>query len=126
MAVEFAGRPLTLKTAEADFRIAVPPLPDRSLPTHPTQVYSTINAFLLCLLTLAVFPFRRRDGEVFLFLIAMYAVTRFLLEVIRTDELGVWSTGMTISQNVSVAMLIGVAVAVAWMWKQPKASFWPT
>ena len=126
LAVEFAGRPLTVNTAEADFRIAVPPLPDRSLPTHPTQVYSTINAFLLCLLTLAVFPFRRRDGEVFLFLIAMYAVTRFLLEVIRTDELGVWSTGMTISQNVSVAMLIGVAVAVAWMWKQPKASFWPT
>ena len=104
----------------------LPPLPDRSLPTHPTQVYSSINALLLCLLAIAYFPFRQRDGEVFLLLIGAYAVTRFLLEVIRTDESSFAGTGMTISQNVSVVMLLGVIGVSLWLWKQPRGSFWPT
>ena len=39
------------------------PLP-RSLPVHPTQLYSTIDALILCFLLLAFDPFRRRDGAV--------------------------------------------------------------
>lgn len=108
-----------------EFAYHVGALPGRTRPVHPTQIYSSINAVLLCLLTLAVFPYRRRDGEVFALLIAAYAVTRFLLEMIRTDESSFAGTGMTISQNVSVGMLIGVALLGAYLARRPRGTFWP-
>lgn len=114
-----------LVAGESQFDFAVAELPPRSLPVHPTQIYSSINALLLCLVTLAWFPYRRRDGEVFALLIASYAVTRFLLEVIRIDEGGFGGTGLTISQNVSAAMLIGVVLLGSYLWRQPQGSFWP-
>lgn len=107
------------------YSFAIEGLPERTKPIHPTQLYSSVNAIFLCLLTLAYFPYRQRDGEVFALLIAAYAVTRFLLEVIRTDEIGFGGTGLTISQNVSVVMLLGVAALVFYLWRQPKTSFWP-
>ena len=83
----------------------------RSLPVHPTQVYSAINAGLLCLFLLAYYPFRSRDGEVFALLITIYPVTRILLEIIRTDEPGRFGTMLSISQIVSLAVL-GLAIAL--------------
>ncbi len=80
-----------------------------SLPVHPTQLYSVINGTLLCLLFLAYDQFRRRDGELFALLLTIYPVTRFLLEIIRTDESAVFGTGLSISQNVSLLMLVGAA-----------------
>ncbi len=100
-------------------------LPQRSLPVHPTQIYSSINAALLCLLTLAYYPFRRHDGEVIALLLTLYAITRFILEMIRTDEGNFYATGLTISQNVSLLLL--PAVAALWiyiLWKQPTRTVW--
>ena len=37
-------------------------VPRRSFPTHPTQIYSSLNAFLLCGFVLAISPFVKRDG----------------------------------------------------------------
>ncbi len=92
-------------------------LPMKSLPVHPTQVYSAINALLMFLFLWFYFPFRRSDGEVFAVLLIGYSVARFLLESIRTDELGQFGTEITISQWISffvlaagVAMLIGLRV----------------
>ena len=81
------------------------PLP-RSRRVHPTQIYSAINALLLFLLLLAYDPFRRRDGELFALMITIYAVARFLLEMIRDDEGEVLWTRLTISQNVSLGILL--------------------
>jgi len=94
------------------------PLP-RSEYVHPTQVYSAINALLLCLLLLAYDPFRRRDGEVFAILITIYPIARFLLEMIRTDESGVFGTGLSISQNVSLGLLIGATGLWCYILRQP-------
>ena len=47
---------------------------------HPTQIYSTIDGLVLCLLLLAYAPFRRHDGEVFAILMSIYPVTRFVIE----------------------------------------------
>lgn len=117
---------LNIDTGVARISFPVKGPPTESLPTHPTQIYSSVNAALLCLLTLFWFPYRKRDGEVFAVLIAAYAVTRFTLEVIRTDEGAIGGTGMTISQNVSVAMLIGALALTAYLWRAPRGtSFWP-
>ena len=80
----------------------------RSRPVHPTQIYSSINAALICLLLLAAYPYRTRDGQVIGLLLTIYPITRFLLEIIRTDESAVFGSGMSISQNVSVLLIAGV------------------
>ena len=94
-------------------------MPERSLPVHPTQLYSSLNAFLIFLLTLAYFPFRNRHGQVIALLLSLYAVTRFLLEWVRTDE-NTFMAQMTISQNVSVAITIGTIVLWAFVLRQPR------
>lgn len=99
-----------------------PPL--RSLPVHPVQVYSAINAALLCVLLLAYHPLRRRDGEVFALLITIYPIARFLLEMIRTDELAKFGTALTISQLVSLATLAGAAVLWWYILRQPTGQRW--
>jgi len=94
------------------------PLP-RSLAVHPTQLYSTIDALILCLLLLCYDRFRRRDGELTALMITIYPITRFLIEKIRTDEAAIWGTGLHISQNISVGIL---AVAIClWIYilRQP-------
>lgn len=81
----------------------------RSLPVHPTQLYSALDGFLLVALLTAYYPLRKRDGEVMALLMVTYPVTRFFIERLRNDEAG-FVSGMTISQAISVGLfLIGVA-----------------
>jgi len=84
--------------------------PSRSLPVYPTQLYSTIDAAILCLLTWAYFPYRRRDGEVMAMLFFFNPLTRMLLEIVRDDEPGRFGTLLTISQLLAVGMMIAAVV----------------
>jgi phosphatidylglycerol:prolipoprotein diacylglycerol transferase len=121
-------RPLVLKRAEGP-AVSLPAaaVPARSLPVHPTQVYSSINAFLLCLLLLAYDPFKRRDGELFALLLVVYPIARFLLEMIRTDEPPISFTGLTIAQNVSLALLLcGVGLWLYLLRRPAARAFGPT
>ena len=100
---------------------ASPPL-SRSRPVHPTQLYSALNGLLLALFAWAYFPFRRRDGQVFAWLLTIFPVTRFLMEWVRTDEPGSFPLGLTISQTISLGLL---AAAAAWWYfvlRQPRDS----
>ncbi len=83
----------------------------RSAAVHPTQLYSTLSGLLLCAVTLAYTPLRRRDGEVLALLVTLYPLHRFVIEIIRQDEPAVFQTGLTISQNISLVLLV-VAVAL--------------
>lgn len=78
------------------------------LPVHPTQIYSSLMAALLCIILLILGRFeifRRCDGSIFAAFLILYSVARFILEMIRTDEDSFFGTGMTVSQNVSVLVL---------------------
>ena len=98
----------------SDITIPVSKLPTDSIKVHPTQIYSSISAFLLTAFLWFYFPFRRFDGEVFAIMIIVYPVIRFTLEAIRVDEGGQLNTGLTISQIVSIVLiLIGFAF---WAW----------
>jgi len=101
------------------------PLPSRSLPVHPTQIYSSINAVLILLVLLAWYPFRQHDGEVFALFLTLYPITRFLLEAIRVDETSFLGTGFSISQNVSFAVLILAAGLWSYVLRQPPGSALP-
>ena len=86
------------------------------LPVHPTQIYSSILALLLCgtLLLLGRLQFyQRRAGLVLASFMVLYSVGRFCIEFIRTDEGAMFGTGLTISQNVSIVFcLVGIALFV--------------
>ena len=118
----YRKQPVTIETAAGE-TIALPaldPLPSRSLPVYPTQLYSTIDALISGLLLLAYDPFRRRDGELFAIMATIYPVTRFLIEILRNDEALLRGIGLTISQSVSLLILLGTACLWYYLWKQPK------
>jgi phosphatidylglycerol---prolipoprotein diacylglyceryl transferase len=77
----------------------------QTLPVHPTQLYSALDGLILLALLSAYYPIRRRDGEVMALLMVTYPVSRFLIEELRSDE-GVFVAGMTISQFISVLLLM--------------------
>lgn len=77
----------------------------RSLPLHPTQIYSTIDGMILLILLNAYYPLRRRDGEVMGLMMICYPITRFLIEDLRGDE-GIFAAGMTVSQCISIGFFV--------------------
>lgn len=87
--------------------------PPRSLPLQPTQIFSSIDGMVICLFALAWLPFRKRDGEVIGWMATIYAISRFLIEFLRYDELPL-GDGLTISQNVSIVMLTAGLGVLAW------------
>jgi phosphatidylglycerol---prolipoprotein diacylglyceryl transferase len=95
------------------------PLP-RSNPIHPAQLYSAIDAFLLCLFLLAWDPYRKREGELTALLLTLHPISRFLLEIIRVDESAVFGTTMSISQNISLGILAGAVVCWIVVLSRPK------
>jgi prolipoprotein diacylglyceryltransferase len=106
------------------FTAAGPPItPPRSLPVHPTQLYSALGALLLTLFLLAWSPFRRHAGEVTALMITIYPLMRILEESIRTDEPLIGRTGMTISQNVSVLLIVAAITLWIFVLRSPRLKY---
>jgi phosphatidylglycerol:prolipoprotein diacylglycerol transferase len=59
---------------------------------HPTQIYSSINAVVLAILTATYFKHRHQNGAVLALALCTYPVTRFVIEYLRSDELTVVMT----------------------------------
>ncbi len=98
-----------------------------SLAVYPTQLYSSVNALLVCGTLLLYSRFRRHasgigqkfDGETFALFLTLYPITRFILEMIRTDEASAFGTGLSISQNVSLVLLLAAAGVWAFVLLRP-------
>ena len=99
--------------------------PARSAPIHPAQLYAAIDAGLLALVLWNFFPYRRRDGEVFALMLTIHPISRFLLEMVRSDEPGQFGTQLTISQWLSIAFLAAAAVLWWYIERQPRGSVLP-
>jgi phosphatidylglycerol:prolipoprotein diacylglycerol transferase len=99
--------------------------PARSVPVHAAQLYAAIDAGLLALLLWAYYPFRRRDGEVFALLVTVHPISRFLLEMVRSDEPGQFGTELTISQWLSIAILAAACALWWYVERQPRGSALP-
>jgi phosphatidylglycerol---prolipoprotein diacylglyceryl transferase len=112
------GKPMTLDAI---------PIPQHSLRVYPTQIYSAIDALVIFLLLMAYDPFRRRDGELFALMVSVYAVSRFLIEILRTDEPPIFGTGMSIAQNLSLVFLFLMAGFYLYLRRRPPGrAFAPT
>jgi phosphatidylglycerol:prolipoprotein diacylglycerol transferase len=92
---------------------------DFSMPLHPTQLYSSLNALILCVLTSTYFCYRPRNGAVIALGALTYSITRFTIEFLRDDEVGQFGTSLTISQWLSIVMFIFAVGLAAWLSRQP-------
>ncbi len=84
-------------------------------PLHPTQIYSSLNALLLCLLTLSYRRYRTHPGSLFALGLILYPLTRFLIEYLRSDELGQFGTRLTISQCLSLILFLAGCGFAFWL-----------
>jgi phosphatidylglycerol:prolipoprotein diacylglycerol transferase len=95
-----------------------------SLPVHPTQIYESAACLAIAgVCMLLVHPRKRYDGQVFAVSMALYAVARFLLEILRRDDRGGFA-GLSTSQWLGL-VLLGAAVAIHWVRgprSQPRAT----
>lgn len=99
-------------------------MPEYSLPVHPSQIYAAINAALLCGLVWMLQPVMRKDGQAFLLAILLYALSRFVLEGVRSDEAGQLGTSLSIAQLVAIGSGITAAVALFALFLRPAQRAW--
>jgi len=85
---------------------------------HPTQLYSSLDAFVIFVLVVIYsrLSFRRRaHGELFALFVILYGVGRFMMESFRNDTGPVFGTGGTIAQVMSVAFVVVALPWFAWL-----------
>lgn len=109
---------LSLKVMRDGKTVALPPFEPVSIGLNPTQIYETISMCLLVFFLLSYYPYKQRDGELMVWLMLVYAVHRFLNEMLRTDTDPV-AFGLTLSQNVSIGIFaLGMVLAYT-IWQHP-------
>jgi phosphatidylglycerol:prolipoprotein diacylglycerol transferase len=109
---------LSLTVLRGGRTVELSPFEPRTLRLNPTQVYESISMFLLFLLLIAYYPFRRRSGELMVLFTLGYSVHRFLDEMLRNDTPKL-ADGLTLSQNGSIFFfVVGILLAI-WLWSRP-------
>lgn len=119
------GEPITaqqLKTLGQTGESALQNLELSTIALHPTQIYSSVLAFLLA--GILTWYFRRRpyEGAVLALGAILYPINRFVLEIIRDDEPNRLNTGLTFSQLVSIALFAGGIGLLFWLQKKNATS----
>ena len=77
----------------------------RSLAVHPAQVYSSLNALLICGVCLAFLTVRHSAGQVFALMLLLYSVGRFTLETLRIEPaVPLFDLPGTLAWNLSFSM----------------------
>ncbi len=107
--------------------------PYRCLPVHPTQLYSSANGALCCLILYLFWRRSRntanakktnrlfiRPGCTFSLMFILYGIGRFFIEFMRDDNPFEFDS-LTISQNISFALImLGVVLTVIFERMKPK------
>jgi phosphatidylglycerol:prolipoprotein diacylglycerol transferase len=79
-----------------------------SLPVHPSQLYSAVNAFLIAAVLVAYFTMQPAPGRVFALMMILKGLTRFLLEMIRAEPAVIGN--LSFSMVVSIPLFLGGVV----------------
>jgi phosphatidylglycerol:prolipoprotein diacylglycerol transferase len=124
------GKPTTLPWGvhftEAGNRVTGVPIVDATgtpLHLHPTQLYESFGALLICFFLLWLYKRRRFSGQIILFYAVLYAVMRFTIEIFRDDPRGdvlglTTLTGLSTSQMLSIIVGIGGLVLLIVRWRR--------
>ncbi len=82
-------------------------LANLNTPLHPTQLYSSVNAFLIFLILMAAKRFKKFDGFLVCLYMLLYSITRSIIEIFRGDDRGFVIEGM-----LSVSQFIGIILGL--------------
>ncbi|MGE5277134.1 MAG: prolipoprotein diacylglyceryl transferase [Acidobacteriota bacterium] len=80
-----------------------------NVPLHPTQIYLSVNAFVIFLILQWAYRRRTFDGEVFWLYVLLYSITRGIIEIWRGD----FVRGFVIPGVLSTSQFIGLLAALA-------------
>jgi phosphatidylglycerol:prolipoprotein diacylglycerol transferase len=99
---------------------------ERSAPVHPAQLYSTFNAFLIAGICYAYFTLPHSTGRVFALMLILKGVSRFLLEMVRTEPpvKPEWFGPMTLSMVISIGLVL-LGITLWLLFSRPSASATP-
>ena len=86
-----------------------------TIPLHPTQIYSSVLAFLLAGFLMWYFRRRPFEGAVLGLGWTIYPINRFILESIRSDEPTRFGTVFTFSQLMSIGLFISGCCLLFWL-----------
>ncbi|MFZ0964548.1 MAG: prolipoprotein diacylglyceryl transferase [Terriglobia bacterium] len=83
---------------------------------HPAQLYESLTTLAIFGVLLWWFPRKKRDGDIFLGYLGLYAVGRFFLEFLRGDESRgfVFHHLLSTSQFIALIALAGLATVLLW------------
>ncbi len=110
---------VTLRVQHADGAEAtLPPFRAWSLGVYPTQLFETISMALLLFFLLSYNPYKTYDGSLMVLLMLGYGVHRYLNEMLRADN-EITATGLTLSQNISIGILVCAVVLAVLVWRRP-------
>jgi phosphatidylglycerol---prolipoprotein diacylglyceryl transferase len=131
---EYYLKPAELLTPQERFEVTEGPF--RCLPVWPTQIFESFCALAAaCLLYLhrkkgiklqksgAKVPFFFRSGVTFALMFIIYGSMRFFIEFLRDDN-PFGANGLTVSQNLSITLVIG-NILLIWLFAKMKPDKFP-
>jgi len=77
------------------------------VPLHPTQLYSSINAFIIFFILMVAKRFKRFDGFLIWLYMLLYSITRPIIELFRGDN-----RGFVIEGVLSTSQFIGIVMGI--------------
>ena len=108
--------------AETDIfcRMGLTALDGTTVYVHPTFLYESLwnLGILLFLLWFEKKGKRRFDGQCMALYFLLYGIGRFWIEGLRTDSLYIGSTGIRVSQALSLVLALGAAALLLWKKKR--------
>ena len=93
----------------------------RGVPLHPTQIYLSVNAFLIFLVLWWLGQRGARTGVRTAFGLMLYALGRSFIEVFRGDADRGFVGPLSTAQFVSIFVFIGGATLAGWLWLRMKS-----
>jgi len=93
-----------------------------SLAVHPTQLYESFAALAIAAFLILYLQARKRyDGQIFAAFLALYALSRFVIEFFRSDDRGGW-LWLSTSQWIGLVMFAAaIAIDRGRGWRRPRA-----
>jgi phosphatidylglycerol---prolipoprotein diacylglyceryl transferase len=91
---------------------------------HPTQLYESLATLVIGGILLWRYRHKKKDGEIFLIYLTLYAVARFFLEFLRGDEDRgfVFHHLLSTSQFIAILALIVAGGLWSYLRRQPEAA----
>ena len=78
-----------------------------TLPVIPTQLYSSLYAFLIFFVLLGIKKYKKYDGYLFLNFLVLYSISRFIIEFFRFYENNIKVFGfLTITQTILLGVVL--------------------